>query len=156
MLMSASLQEAQESPASDSAATILLVILAPGTHRGPSQEVGTTFARTALRPAWFVLYSLLPAAILLLLFAESIPEISIWRPVTQSAILLAVLGAALAWVRANFVALLCTNEGPSFGWAVRTRVVHVSRPACDADPILPETREAGPSATRERPRPAVA
>jgi hypothetical protein len=88
--------------------------------------------------------------------AELIPETSIWRPVTQSAILLVVLGAALAWVRANCVALLCSNEGPGFGLAVRTRVVYVSRPACDADPILPETRETGLSATRERPRPAVA
>jgi len=135
---------------------LLLIVLDPGSRLGPPTPDSTFLVRTPKRPAWFLLYSLLPAAVLLFLLAELIPETNLWRAVTQSAILLVVLGAALAWVRGNRVHLLRSDEKADSGLAVRARVVYSPGPACGAHPIFPEASAPGLSATLWRTDPAHA
>jgi hypothetical protein len=57
------------------------------------------------RPAWFLLYALIPSTVGLFLLAERIPEWSVWRPLVECAALVLILGAALAWIRGNRLSL---------------------------------------------------
>ena len=66
--------------------------------------------RTRPRPAWGLLYAVLPLTLLLFVLADVVPETSGWRPVTEAMAVLVIFGALAAWVHSNRSALAVPQE----------------------------------------------
>ena len=66
--------------------------------------------RTRPRPAWGLLYAVLPLTFLLFVLADVVPETSGWRSVTETMAVLVVFGALAAWVRSNRSALASSQD----------------------------------------------
>jgi hypothetical protein len=58
------------------------------------------------KPAWWLLYALLPLAVGLLVAAHLVSQSLAWREFTEGVASLVVIGAMALWVRANRVALV--------------------------------------------------
>ncbi len=64
----------------------------------------------SVRPAWWVLYAMFPAAIVLLLAAHIESPSAGWRKIAEVVASLIVMGAMALWVRANRVALALDDD----------------------------------------------
>lgn len=73
------------------------------------------------KPAWWLLYAILPLTAFLFMLADAVPATSRWRSVSELAATLGVSCAIALWVRANRIALILTeprehSESRSHGW----------------------------------------
>lgn len=119
-------------------AVLLIFLPTPEARLWPAQG-------TRKRPAWLLLYTLLPLTIGLFLLAERIPEWSLWRPVAECAALILVFGAALAWVRANRLAFTHSIGQPESLPAERGETLHLPTALPAPVPAYQEASASGPS-----------
>ncbi len=61
-------------------------------------------------PAWWLLYGLLPLAVVLLVAAHLASSSLAWREFTEGSVSLMVIGAMALWVRANRVAVILEDH----------------------------------------------
>ncbi len=62
------------------------------------------------KPAWWVLYTLLPIAIVLLIAAHLTAPSNSWREIAEGIASLMVIGAMALWIHANRVALALVDD----------------------------------------------
>jgi hypothetical protein len=95
------------SPASTSEASILSEIVDEKTcpDQLPSEGVAAGCEKRP-KPAWWLLYAVLPLTILLFSVAHRIPATSGWRVTAELMAALVVICAVALWVRVNRTALI--------------------------------------------------
>jgi len=76
-------------------------------------------------PKWVLLYALVPIGLIFFWVADLIPGTSSWRVITECGAVLAMCGLAIAWVRANRVALTQTDLSADVETAVDYREIPV-------------------------------
>ena len=64
------------------------------------------------KPAWWLLYALLPIGAALLVAADVASPSAGWRTFTECLVSLAILGAIALWLRANRAALALRDSPP--------------------------------------------
>jgi hypothetical protein len=62
------------------------------------------------KPAWWLLYAVLPLTILLFMLADLVPATSGWRSVSELLASFVVIGAISLWVRENRTALILADQ----------------------------------------------
>lgn len=62
------------------------------------------------KPAWWLLYAILPLTALLFVLADAVPATSRWRSVSELAATLGVLCVIALWVQANRIALILAEN----------------------------------------------
>ena len=85
----------------------LRVAYSPLARRAPG--LANSFAKSALRTPWLLLYALLPLCVALLAFAEGISWFGGLRELVEIVIVCLVIGLAAIWVHANRRALAGTQ-----------------------------------------------
>ncbi len=78
-----------------------------------------SFARSAFRARWLLLYALLPLCVTLLVIADGIPWTSRLRELVEIVIIGLVIGLAAVWVNLNRRALAGTDVQGLDGGATR-------------------------------------
>jgi hypothetical protein len=74
-------------------------------------ERTTTYRAKRSRPAWWLLYSLLPLTIVLFLVADQAPQAHGWRIASELIAAFVIVGAIALWVHANRMALILSTYG---------------------------------------------
>jgi hypothetical protein len=74
-------------------------------HLSPVARPTGQHRTDAKRPAWILLYALVPLCVALLVLVDNLPSSGAWHALAQGVIVLLVVGLAAAWVRGNRRAL---------------------------------------------------
>ncbi len=73
------------------------------------------------KPTWWMLYALLPLAVVLLLAAHLASPSLAWREVTEGSVSLLIMGAMALWIRANRVAIILRDHPQEADGMIDTR-----------------------------------
>jgi hypothetical protein len=92
----------------------------------------------ALKPAWVHLYALPLVSVVLLVLIGKVPLTGPWHTLVQCGIVLAPLGLAGAWLRANRAALLRGSDTSERDIPVLVIVIPPHSAGCDAAPAAKE------------------
>jgi hypothetical protein len=92
------------------------------------------------RPAWWILYALLPLGALLLVGVELAAPSAGWRAFTECLVSLAILGAIGLWLRANRIALALLGPTSAGQEPLRAWVAYCPPAAAQRTPDLLETK----------------
>lgn len=84
---------------------LLQIVETTGQDRLPLERVAASRGRRP-KPAWWLLYAILPLTALLFMLADAVPAASRWRSLSELAATLGVFCAIALWVRANRIALI--------------------------------------------------
>lgn len=76
------------------------------------------------KPAWGLLYALVPFALVLLVAAHLTATSDGWRQVAEGVASLVIMGAVALWVRLNRVALALLGKAPESGESLRVWVAY--------------------------------
>jgi len=76
------------------------------------------------KPKWWLLYTVVPLALALLVTAHLTAPSDGWRQVAESIASLVILGATALWVRMNRVALALLDKAPESGESLRAWVAY--------------------------------
>jgi len=76
------------------------------------------------KPKWWLLYSVVPMALVLLIAADLASPSAGWRQVAEGVASLVIMGAAALWVRMNRVALALLDRAPESGESLRAWVAY--------------------------------
>ena len=106
----------------------------------------------ALKPAWVHLYALPPVSVVLLVLIDRVPFTGAWHTLVQCGIVLAAIGLAGAWLRANRAALLRGSDTPERDIPVLVIVIPPHSGGCDA---APAAKDADSLPTRNPLRPGA-
>ena len=91
------------------------------------------------KPAWWLLYTLLPVGAVLLVAAEVAAPSAGWRTFMECFVSLAILGAIALWLRANRVAIALLGNPPRAEQPLRAWVAYCP-PAAQRTLDLLETK----------------
>ena len=106
----------------------------------------------ALKPAWVHLYALPPLTVVLLVLIDRVPLTGAWHTLVQCGIVLAAIGLAGAWLRANRAALLRGSDTPERDIPVLVIVIPLHSAGCDASQAA---KDVDPLPTRSPLRPGA-
>ena len=76
------------------------------------------------KPKWWLLYTMVPLALALLVTAHLTAPSDGWRQVAEGIASLVILGATALWVRMNRVALALLDKAPESGESLRAWVAY--------------------------------
>jgi len=100
------------------------------------------------KPAWWLLYTLLPFGGALLVVADVASPSAGWRTFTECLVSLAILGAIALWLRANRVALALLGSSPQTEQPLRAWVAYCPPASTRRKHDSHETKAIQPQAVR--------
>jgi hypothetical protein len=92
------------------------------------------------KPAWWLLYAVVPLTALLFMLADLLSPTSGWRSTSELLAALVVLWAIGLWLRANRVALALSGEASNAGRPLRAWVAYCPPPTTRRKLDLPEIK----------------